>query len=70
MAYEVRSNGDGTWTVLKDGVPLPGATVKRIEFPEGYSDGPNGRTHYIAGPATATIRLLDRTLIDEVPWKL
>lgn len=70
MTYEVCSCGNGAWEVRKNGALVPGAVVKRIEFPEGHKDGPNGRTYYIAGPATATIRLPDRTLIDEVPLKL
>jgi hypothetical protein len=70
MSYEIWASGKGTCEVKQNGTTVPGAHVKRIEFPEGHRNLPNGgRTYYPSGPAVGTVRLPDGTEVTNVPVK-
>lgn len=52
--YSVRSNGDGTWTVLHKGNPVEGH-VRSMKQPFIKTYSVNGVTHQPCGPWIATI---------------
>ena len=68
MSYSAKSNGDGSYTVIKNGAPVQGAWVRRISFPSITSHTLNGAVHHIAGPCVATISVPGEAIqIDDVP---
>jgi hypothetical protein len=68
MFYSAKSNGNGSYTVFKNGAPVQGARVRRISFPSITSHTLNGAVHHIAGPCVARISVPDEpTEIEDVP---
>lgn len=68
MKYEITSDGSGGWVVKENGAFVPGAYVKRVEFDEGYVDGPNGRTYHVKpGSGRGLVRLPNGIEISSVP---
>lgn len=69
-SYEIWIDATGTWEVKQNGTTVPNAHVKKVEFDEGYKDGPKGRTYYaIPGSGRGTVRLPDGTTVANVPLK-
>lgn len=57
MSYQAKSNGNGTYDVLKNGVMVPGARVKRISFPLTTTHRLQGEEHIISGLCVATVNV-------------
>jgi hypothetical protein len=65
--YQVKSNGDGTYTVIEGEKNVPGAKVRRISFPSNTLHTLHGTTHHIAGLCVATVTIPGLGTFDDVP---
>ncbi len=69
MPYEVLLNSDGTYSVLQNGVAVPGATVTGVSFPHITSHTLHGNVQHITGPCVATINVPNVGIVKNVPVK-
>jgi len=67
MSYQAKSNGNGTSDVLKNGVMVPGARVKRVNFPSTTTHRLQGDAHLISGPCVATVNVPGADDVEDVP---
>jgi hypothetical protein len=67
MPYQAKSNGNGTYNVLRDGVVVVGGRIKRISFPSITTHRLEGAVHHIAGPCVATIHVPGVGDMEDIP---
>ena len=67
MTYQAKSNGNGTYDVLNNGVLVPGARVKSVSFPSITTHRLQGDIHLISGPCVATVNVPGIDDVEDVP---